>query len=213
MIDAHDLTMPEALPLNIPAGGFWLGVLPRNRIIRLTDSHGNQAVDTLFFNADDFSERYSAMQTIQAQRSLYLSTGSILRSEGGAAMAEIVEDSCGRHDTLGGACAAESNSVRYPRETKSMHSCRDSWLLALNTEFAGLNLTKADLSHNVNFFMNVPVTPDGGLTFEDGVSGAGKFVEILSHINLAILISNCPQLNNPCNGYNPTPVCVEMRLQ
>ena len=89
MIDAHDLTMPEALPLNIPAGGFWLGVLPRNRIIRLTDTHGNQAVDTLFFNADDFSERYSAMQTIQAQRSLYLSTGSILRSESGAAMAEL----------------------------------------------------------------------------------------------------------------------------
>jgi urea carboxylase-associated protein 1 len=165
------------------------------------------------FNADDFSERYSAMQTIQAQRSLYLSTGSILRSERGAAMAEIVEDNCGRHDTLGGACAAESNSVRYPRETKSMHSCRDSWLQALNTEFADLNLTKSDLSHNVNFFMNVPVTPDGGLTFEDGVSGAGKYVELLSHIKLAILISNCPQLNNPCNGYNPTPICVEMRLQ
>ena len=94
-----------------------------------------------------------------------------------------------------------------------MHSCRDSWLLALNTQFADLQLEKSDLSHNVNFFMNVPVTPEGRLTFEDGVSGPGKYVEILAHANLAILISNCPQLNNPCNGYDPTPVQVEMRLQ
>ena len=166
-----------------------------------------------FFNADDFSERYSAMQTIQAQRAVYLTTGSILLSEQGRPMAEIIEDTCGRHDTLGGACAAESNSVRYAHDTKTMHSCRDSWLLALNTEYAYLNLTKADLSHNVNFFMNVPVTPEGGLTFEDGVSGAGKYVDILARINLAVLISNCPQLNNPCNGYNPTPVQVELRLQ
>ena len=101
-------------------------------------------------------------------------------------MAEIIEDTCGRHDTLGGACAAESNSVRYAHDTKTMHSCRDSWLLALNTEYADLNLSKADLSHNVNFFMNVPITSEGGLTFEDGVSGAGKYVDILARINLAV---------------------------
>lgn len=213
MADFDNLLMKEEVPAEIPAGGYWLGVLPKGRIIRLTDAHGNQAVDTLFFNADDFSDRYSAMQTIQAQRSLYLTTGTVLRSESGTPMAEIIEDTCGRHDTLGGACASESNTVRYALEKRTMHSCRDSWLLALNTEFAGLELTKSDLSHNVNFFMNVPVTPEGKLTFEDGVSGPGKYVDIIAHINLALLISNCPQLNNPCNGYNPTPVQVEMRLQ
>ena len=213
MSKANRLAMQDEQPRVIPAGGYWLGVVPSGRILRLTDAYGNQAADTLFFNADDFSERYSAMQTIQAQRAVYLTTGSILLSEQGRPMAEIIEDTCGRHDTLGGACAAESNSVRYAHDTKTMHSCRDSWLLALNTEYADLNLTKADLSHNVNFFMNVPVTPEGGLTFEDGVSGAGKYVDILARINLAVLISNCPQLNNPCNGYNPTPVQVELRLQ
>lgn len=210
---AHELMLQDEVPQTIPAGGYWLGVLPKDRIIRLTDAHGNQAVDTLFFNADDFSERYSAMQTIQAQRSLYLTTGTVLRSESGRALAEIVEDTCGRHDTLGGACAAESNTVRYALDKRTMHSCRDSWLLALNTQFADLQLEKSDLSHNINFFMNVPVTPEGRLTFEDGVSGPGKYVEILAYVNLAILISNCPQLNNPCNGYDPTPVQVEMRLQ
>ena len=209
----ESLNLQDQQPQIVPAGGYWLGVVPKGRIMRLTDSHGNQAVDTLFFNADDFSDRYSAMQTIQAQRALYLTKGTVLRSELGIAMAEIIEDTCGRHDTLGGACAAESNTVRYAHDTKTMHSCRDSWLLALNTEFADLRLEKSDLSHNVNFFMNVPVTPDGNLTFEDGVSGPGKYVDIFAHINLAVLISNCPQLNNPCNGYNPTPIQVEMRLQ
>lgn len=209
----QNLNLQDQQPQIVPAGGYWLGVVPKGRIMRLTDSHGNQAVDTLFFNADDFSDRYSAMQTIQAQRALYLTKGSVLRSELGIAMAEIIEDTCGRHDTLGGACAAESNTVRYAHETKTMHSCRDSWLLALNTEYADLRLEKSDLSHNVNFFMNVPVTPDGKLTFEDGVSGPGKYVDILARMNLAVLISNCPQLNNPCNGYNPTPIQVEMRLQ
>jgi hypothetical protein len=53
--------------------------------------------------------------------------------------------------------------------------------------------------------MNVPVTPEGGLTFEDGISGAGKYVQLRAEMDVMVLISNCPQLNNPCNGYNPTP--------
>ena len=121
-------------------------------------------------------------------------------------MLEIVEDTCGRHDTLGGACSSESNTVRYALEKKTMHSCRDSWLLALNTELGEYGLNKKDLPPNVNFFMNVPVTEEGGLTFEDGISAPGKYVELLALMDTLVLISNCPQLNNPCNGYDPTPV-------
>jgi uncharacterized protein YcgI (DUF1989 family) len=54
--------------------------------------------------------------------------------------------------------------------------------------------------------MNVPVSPDGALSFEDGVSAPGKHVELRAERDLLVLISNCPQLNNPCNGYDPTPV-------
>jgi uncharacterized protein YcgI (DUF1989 family) len=90
-----------------------------------------------------------------------------------------------------------------------MHSCRDSFLLALSREDVGLN--KRDLPSNINFFMNVPVTPEGGLTFADGISAAGRHVEMLALMDVRVLISNCPQLNNPCNGYNPTPVRVITR--
>ena len=119
-------------------------------------------------------------------------------------MLTIVADTCGRHDTLGGACAAESNTVRYALQKKFMHSCRDNYLIALQR--ADIGLTKRDLVPNINFFMNVPVTGEGGLKFDDGVSGPGKYVEMRAEMDLWVLISNCPQLNNPCNAYNPTPI-------
>ena len=138
------------------------------------------------------------------QGGIYLSTGSVLLSNEGRPMLTIVADTCGRHDTLGGACASESNTVRYALQKKFMHSCRDNYLLAMAQVDAGLS--KRDLVPNVNFFMNVPVTPEGGLKFDDGVSAPGKYVEFRAEMDLWMLVSNCPQLNNPCNAYNPTPV-------
>jgi urea carboxylase-associated protein 1 len=119
-------------------------------------------------------------------------------------MLTIVADTCGRHDTLGGACSTESNTVRYALEKRYMHACRQSFLKAII--HSELGLTKRDIGSNINFFMNVPVTPEGGLTFEDGISEAGRYVEMRAEMDVYALISNCPQLNNPCNGYNPTPV-------
>ncbi len=190
------------------AGEPWMGLVKKGQTLRILDLEGNQAVDTLFYNADNPEERYSAVDTIQRQSRLYLTTGSVLFSSEGNPMATIVADTCGRHDTLGGACAAESNTVRYALDKKSMHSCRDNFMHAIaHCDCAHhLHLTKRDITANINFFMNVPVTAEGGLSFEDGISAPGKYVEIRAEMNLAVLISNCPQLNNPCNAYNPTPV-------
>jgi hypothetical protein len=190
----------------IPAGAPWLGTVCRGETFRIVDLEGNQAVDTLFFNAANSEERYSAADTIRSQGNLYLSTGTQLLSNEGNVMLTIVADTCGRHDTLGGACSAESNTVRYALEKRNMHSCRDNFLLALTR--SGVGLTKRDLPSNINFFMNVPVTPQGALTFADGISAAGRYVEMHAEMDVIVLISNCPQLNNPCNAYNPTPVRV-----
>ncbi|WP_369985025.1 urea amidolyase associated protein UAAP2 [Thalassolituus sp.] len=189
----------------IDAGDYFIGVVKAGQTLRILDLEGNQAADTLFYSATDPSERYSAMDTIREQGNVYLTTGSVLRSNENTPMLEIVADTCGRHDTLGGACATESNTVRYDLEKRCMHACRDSWMLAIaeNPEYG---ISKRDISHNINFFMNVPVTEAGGLTFEDGISAPGKYVELKALMDVVVLISNCPQLNNPCNGYNPTPV-------
>lgn len=195
--------------LVLPAGESWLHEVKRGQIFRILDLEGNQAVDTLFYNARNPEERYSAVDTIREQSNLYLTVGTRLMSTEGNVLMTIIADTCGRHDTLGGACAAESNSVRYAIDKKYMHSCRDSFLLALGHCDCGpgnIQLNKRDLTANVNFFMNVPVTPQGELTFADGISAPGKYVEMRAEMDVTVLISNCPQLNNPCNAYNPTPV-------
>lgn len=192
----------------VPAGEPWMRRLRHGQTLRIVDLEGNQAVDTLFYNAHDPSERYSLTHTIQAQGALYLTTGSKIMSSEGRPLATIVADTCGRHDTLGGACACESNMVRYAIEKRFMHSCRDSFLKAIENDDEGSypRLSKRDIVSNINFFMNVPVTPQGKLTFEDGISAPLKYVEVRAEMDVTVLVSNCPQLNNPCNGYNPTPV-------
>lgn len=191
-----------------PAGEPWSKVIQQGQIFRIVDLEGNQAVDTLFYNAHQPLERYSATDTIRNQSNVYLTTNSKLYSNFGNILLTIIADTCGRHDTLGGACAAESNTVRYALEKFPMHSCRDNFLYALATEpiFNQLGINKRDLPSNINFFMNVPVTESGDLTFSDGRSAPNKYVEMRAEMDVLVLISNCPQLNNPCNAYNPTPI-------
>ncbi len=189
----------------VGAGDYWLHEIRRGQTLRIVDLKGNQAADTLFYNLDDVADRYSAVDTIREQGNVYLGAGTRLLSTGGNVLLEIVADTCGRHDTLGGACSTESNTVRYALEKRCMHACRDSYLLAL-AEHVHYGLGKRDITHNINFFMNVPVTGDGGLTFEDGISAPGKYVELRAQMDVLALVSNCPQLNNPCNGYDPTPI-------
>ena len=203
---------PEAAVYSavVPAGEPWLHEVRAGQVMRIVDLKGNQAVDTLFYNADDYGDRYSAQDTIREQRSIYLTTGTKLMSTRGNVLLTIVADTCGRHDTLGGACAQESNMVRYAIEKRHMHACRNSFLKGA-LEWAGRGgqrLEKRDITSNINFFMNVPVTPKGELTFEDGISDAGKYVELEAEVDVVAVISNCPQLNNPCNAYDPTPIQV-----
>ena len=188
----------------VEAGLGWFREIKRGQTFRILDLEGNQAVDTLFYNAADPGDRYDAIQTIRAQGNVFLTAGTRLISGEGNVLLTLTADTCGRHDTLGGACSAESNAVRYALEKRHMHNCRDSFLLQMARSREGL--TKRDLAGNINFFMNVPVTPEGKLTFADGVSAPGKYVEMRAEMDVICLISNCPQLNNPCNAYDPTPI-------
>ena len=194
--------MNPILDVKVLAGDGWSGVVNKGQTLRIIDLEGNQAVDTLLYNAHDFTDRYSAVDTIGAQSNIYLTKGTRLLTQNGNLLVTITEDLCGRHDTLGGACSQESNMVRYDIDKRYMHACRQTFM----KYGLALGLEKRDLVHNINFFMNVPVTPEGKLTFEDGLSAPGKYLDLLADMDTLVLISNCPQLNNPCNAYNPTPV-------
>lgn len=202
----HSSFNPDAAVYDyvMPAGDHWIHAIRKGQTFRIVDMEGNQAADTLFYNLNEPTERYSATDTIRSQQALYLSTGTQLISSFGNPMLTITADTCGRHDTLGGACSRESNVMRYAFDREPMHACRDSFIRGLQAW--GHGMEKRDLTCNINFFMNVPVTPEGGLTFADGVSAPGYYVEMKAEMDVLCLISNCPQLNNPCNAYNPTPV-------
>jgi len=186
----------------LPARQPWSKVVHKGQILRIVDAEGNQAVDTLIYNAADTSERYSAPDTVVRQGNIFITAGTQLMSNAGNVLMTVLTDTCGRHDTLGGACSMESNSVRYGLHKKHLHACVENYLL----ELSQYGMNKRDLVSNINFFMNVPVAADGTLEIVDGISEAGKYVDLRAEMDVLVLISNCPQINNPCNAYNPTPV-------
>lgn len=180
----------------------WSAVVTAGDVLTIVDLHGNQAVDCLLYAADDTSVRYSAQETIARQGRIALTTGSVLRADTGAALMTVVDDEVGIHDTLGGACSKESNTLRYGQHTRAQHGCMENFLI----EGARWGLGARDLASNVNWFMNVPVDPDGALGIVDGLSGPGKRVALHADVDTLVLVSNCPQINNPCNAFDPTPV-------
>lgn len=186
----------------IPARQPWSRIIRKGQILRIIDLQGNQAVDTLFYRADDPSERYSAQDTMVNQGNIFITTGTEILSNEGNVMMTVIADECGRHDTVGGACSMESNSVRYGLHKKHLHACVENYLI----ELSKYEMNKRDLVSNINFYMNVPVSADGTLEIVDGISEAGKIVELRAEMDVMVLISNCPQVNNPCNAYNPTPI-------
>ena len=190
----HDETVPARAP--------WLYPVKAGQTRRIVDLEGNQAVDFLVYNAHDDAERYSAQDTIAAQGNIFLREGSQLLSNEGAAMMTVTATAVAYHDTIGGACSCESNTLRYGHHTKAQHSCVDNFLTANARQGRG----KRDMVSNVNFFMNVPVEQDGALGIVDGISAPGLYVDLRAEMDVTVVVSNCPQINNPCNGFNPTAV-------
>ena len=186
----------------VPARAPWRGVVRRGQTLRIVDLGGNQAVDCILYNADDPDERYSAAETIAEQGNIFLVTGTALLSDEGNVLMTITGGTCARHDTIGGACSQESNTLRYGHHTKHQHACVENFLTAHLPHGRG----KRDLVSNINWFMNVPVEDDGTLGIVDGISAPGLHVDLRAEMDVLVVVSNCPQINNPCNGFNPSPV-------
>ncbi len=197
-----DLSGAVVLDEVVPALAPWTAVVKKGQTLRIIDLEGNQAVDFLMYAEDDDAERYSAQDTIAAQGNIFLRTGSVLLSNEGRPMAVVTDTAVEYHDTIGGACSCESNTLRYGHHTKSQHACVENFLQG-NARFGR---GKRDMVSNINWFMNVPVETDGALGIVDGISAPGLYVDIRAEMDLVVVVSNCPQINNPCNGFNPTPV-------
>ena len=188
----------------VPSGAPWTGIVRQGQVLRITDLEGQQAVDFLCYSAANPEERYHAPNTVKAAGSIFLTTGHTLYSDVARPMFVIVEDQFGGHDTIGGCCSAPSNQMLYG--VANCPGCRENFLTGL----ARHGLGRRDIVPNVNFFMRVPVTADGSAAVALGVSPPGCQVALRAEMDALVALSNCPQVNNPCNNFNPTPIRVQI---
>ena len=188
----------------VPAKSSWSGVVKKGQRLKIIDLEGQQAVDFLCYNDNDRSDRYSATNTVKVQGNVYVGLGSILYSDSGTPLLEVVEDTIGRHDTVYGCCSNPNNMLRYGVETTE--SCYTNF----EAELAKLGMGKDAIVPNVNWFMSVPVLEDGSAGVDNVVLQPNSYVTLLAKADTLAVLSNCPQMHNPCNGYNPTPVKVEI---
>ena len=188
----------------VPEKSSWSGIVKKGQRLKIIDLEGQQAVDFLCYNNHDRSDRYSATNTVKVQGNVYVGLGSILYSDSGTPLLEVVEDTIGRHDTVYGCCSNPNNMLRYGVETTE--SCYTNF----EAELAKLGMGKEAIVPNVNWFMSVPVLEDGSAGVDNVVQQPNSYVTLLAKTDALAVLSNCPQMHNPCNGYNPTKVKVEI---
>jgi uncharacterized protein len=187
----------------VPAGGTWGGIVRLGEVLRIIDLHGQQAVDFLCYDAADPRDRYSATNTIKMQGNVLIGNGTVLYSDLGNRLFSVIEDTCGSHDTIAGCCSEANNFLRYG--VRNTPNCYANFLEILGKFGLGRN----EIVANVNFFMRVPVESDGQVAIVDGISKAGSYVDLRAERDVLAVLSNCPQMHNPCNAFNPTPIrCV-----
>ena len=182
----------------------WSGQIKKGQVLLIKDTHGQQAVDFLCYDADNIIDRYSATNTVKVQGNIYVGKGTVLYSDSGKALMQVLEDTIGRHDTVYGCCSKPNNMLRYGVETSE--SCYDNF----SRELAKYNMGLESIVPNINWFMSVPVLDDGSAGVSDLELKPGSFVKLRAECNVLVVLSNCPQMYNPCNGFNPTPIQVSV---
>ena len=187
-------------PMIVDAKQPWSGLVKRGQVLTIKDTHGQQAVDFLCYDADNTSDRYSATNTVKIQGNVYVGNGTVLYADSGKPLLTVIEDTVGRHDTIYGCCSNPNNKLRYDVETTE--SCYTNFTQELQKH--GMDVTS--IVPNVNWFMSVPVLGDGSAGVAEAALKPGSYVKLRAECNVLAVLSNCPQMHNPCNGFKPTPI-------
>ena len=187
-------------PVTVDAKQPWSGLVKRGQVLTIKDTHGQQAVDFLCYDADNTADRYSATNTVKVQGNVYVGNGTVLYADSGKPLLTVIEDTVGRHDTIYGCCSNPNNKLRYDVETTE--SCYTNFTQELQKH--GMDVTS--IVPNVNWFMSVPVLGDGSAGVAEAALKPGSYVKLRAECNVLAVLSNCPQMHNPCNGYDPTPI-------
>ncbi|MGB9140855.1 MAG: DUF1989 domain-containing protein [Aestuariivirga sp.] len=180
----------------------WGGRIAANDVLTITDLEGQQAVDFLCFDGRNPQDRYNATNTVKVQGNIFVGLDSVLYSDSGAPLMTVIEDTVGRHDTIYGCCSNPNNFLRYG--VRTTESCYSNF----ETILQRFDLDRSSIVPNVNWFMSVPVLADGKAGVAAAAFKPGSHVALKAERDVLAVLSNCPQMHNPCNGYNPTPIRV-----
>ena len=186
--------------ITIPARRGKAAFLNRGQQVRVINTHGQQVIDTWAFNHHDLSECMSMEHLRTALGRVMVHVGEPLVTNQRRPILRLVEDtSPGIHDTLLAACD------RYRYELLGCPSYHDNCTDNLSAALHDLNLAAPKTPSPWNLFMNIPVQPDGSLSFEPPVSQPGDYVLLRAEMDCVIAFSACPQDMVPINGIACTP--------
>jgi urea carboxylase-associated protein 1 len=186
----------------VPARAPWGARIAANDVLTIIDLEGQQAVDFLCYDGADPQDRYCATNTVKVQGNIFVGLGSVLYSDSGKSLMTVIEDTVGKHDTIYGCCSNPNNLLRYGVHTTL--SCYSNF----ETVLKRYDLDRSAIVSNVNLFMSVPVLEDGSAGVATAAPRPGSRVALRAERDVLAVLSNCPQMHNPCNGYNPTPIRV-----
>lgn len=195
---------PQVRDQIVPARGHTAFPMGQGQLIRIEDMEGRQAIDVIFYNLNKLGEKFWAAHSAKLNGTIYLTTGHVLYSDLANRMATFVEDTVGKNDVICGSCSLELDLLRYGPE-KAHAGCMENFEAAI----APWGLKRADIPMCLNVFLDYPVGEGGHVAIDrDAPSRPGDHVTLRAEMDLLVAISNCPQDNNPCNGFNPTPIRV-----
>jgi len=176
----------------IPPGWYWTAHIARGHSLRLINSEGSDGISSLFWNAKDTSERLNPADTVKVQWTSRLSRGKLLLSDMGRALASITDDTCGYHDFIAGGSTRHIDEKKFGADPTRRNS-RDNFVLAA----AKHGMTKRDVGPCVTFFAPIATDDGGALTWREGVTKPGDYIDLRAEMDLIVALSNCPHPLSP----------------
>jgi len=182
--------------IEIPARRGKAAHVARGQHVRVTNTHGEQVVDTWAFNRGDLSEFMSMEHTRAHSLRLVPRVGDVLRTNRRRPILTLVEDTSGGiHDTLIAACD------RYRYAFLGVEGHHDNCADNMSAGLAELGLKSPHVPSPLNLFMNIPWSGEGGLSFAAPPEPLpGGYVTLRAEMDLIIAFSACPQDILPING-------------
>ena len=199
-----ELPGPAHRDETVPAKGVTAFELQAGQTVRIEDLEGRQAVDLICYNLDNLDEKFWAAHTAKLNGTIYVTTGHVLYSDMVRPMMSILKDTLGVNDVICGSCSFALDAVRYGTDLAAP-GCMDLF----EEGIAPWGLKRKDVPMCFNIFLDYPVQDEGHVVLDrDAGSRPGDHIDLRAEMNLLVVITACPQVTNPCNAHNPTPIRV-----